>query len=342
MKYNYQNIAISKDFYKNPEGFSKVLERLDPSDQYRGTELAGYDAFQRQLKRFDIKVSGADSDRLQKFFATSDSAALFPEYVARAVKQGVEDNHILEEICAAHTQVEGMDYRAIASDPDWAKQAPSVIEEGGFIPETTIHLKDSLIRLRKRGRMMVASYEAIKFQRLDLFTVALKQIGSCIGKAQLQDAVDVLIQGDGNSNPAGKVDLAVKDQLSYNDLLNLWGSFGEYQMNVMLASPDMMLKLLQVEELKNPQTGLNFQATGSLSTPLGAKLYVSSAVPSGTIIGLDKRYALEMVDAGGVNVEYDKLIDCQLERAAVTSIAGFSKIFADAVKVLSNPAEGGE
>lgn len=101
MKYNYQNISISKDFYKSVEGFSKTLERLDPSEQYRGTELAGYDAFQRQLKRFDIKVAGADSDRLQKFFATSDSAALFPEYVSRAVKQGVDDNHILEEICAA-------------------------------------------------------------------------------------------------------------------------------------------------------------------------------------------------------------------------------------------------
>ncbi len=116
MKYNYQNISISKDFYKTAEGFSKCLERLDPSEQYRGTELAGYDAFQRQLKRFDIKVSGHDSDRLQKFFATSDSAALFPEYVSRAVKQGVDDNHILEEICAAQTQIEGMDYRAIVSD----------------------------------------------------------------------------------------------------------------------------------------------------------------------------------------------------------------------------------
>ena len=232
-----------------------------------------------------------------------------------------------------------MVYGAVASDPDWETQSPSVIEEGGFIPETTIHLKDSLIRLRKRGRMMVASYEAIKFQRLDLFTVALKQIGACIGKAQLQDAVDVLINGDGNNNPAGKVDLATKDTLTYTDLLNLWNSFGEYQMNVMLASPDMMLKLLQVKELQDPQTGLNFQATGSLSTPLGAKLFVSSAVPAGTIIGLDKRYALEMVSAGGINVEYDKLIDCQLERAAVTSIAGFSKIFADAVKVLSNPEE---
>lgn len=337
MKYNYQNIAISKDYYKTGEGFSNCLERLDPSEQYRGTELAGYDAFQRQLKRFDIKVSGHDSDRLQKFFATSDSAALFPEYVSRAVKQGVDENHILSEICAANTQVEGMDYRAIAADPNWEEQAPSVIEEGGAIPETSIHLKDSLIKLRKRGRMMVASYEAIKFQRLDLFTVALKQIGACIGKAQLNDAVDVLINGDGNSNPAKVITLADTDKktLVYKDLLNLWGSFGEYQMNVMLASPDMMLKLLQVKELQDPETGLNFQATGCLSTPLGAKLFVSSAVPKGKIIGLDKRYALEMVSAGGINVEYDKLIDCQMERAAVTSITGFSKIFPDAVKVLS-------
>ena len=39
MKYNYQNIAISKDFYKSGEGFSKCLERLDPSEQYRGCLL---------------------------------------------------------------------------------------------------------------------------------------------------------------------------------------------------------------------------------------------------------------------------------------------------------------
>ena len=63
MKYNYQNINISKDFYKTAEGFSKCLERLDPSEQYHGTELGGYDAFQRQLKRFDIKVSDQDSAR---------------------------------------------------------------------------------------------------------------------------------------------------------------------------------------------------------------------------------------------------------------------------------------
>ena len=79
---------------------------------------------------------------------------------------------------------------------------------------------------------------------------------------------------------------------------------------------------------------MEFKSEG-LILGLGAKLFVSSAVPEGTIIGLDRRYALEMVQAGGINVEYDKLIDCQMERAAVTSIAGFSKIFPDAVKVLA-------
>ena len=67
---------------------------------------------------------------------------------------------------------------------------------------------------------------------------------------------------------------------------------------------------------------------------LGAKLLRSAAVPSGTIIGLDKNYALEQICGSEVVVEYDKLIDRQLERAAITSISGFAKLFTDAAKVL--------
>ena len=33
-------------------------------------------------------------------------------------------------------------------------------------------------------------------------------------------------------------------------------------------------------------------------------------------------------------VEYDKLIDRQLERAAITTISGFAKIFSEASRVL--------
>ena len=96
-----------------------------------------------------------------------------------------------------------------------------------------------------------------------------------------------------------------------------------------------MQLLLAIDEFKNPLTGLNFQGTGKLSTPLGAKLICSSSLPTKTFIALDKKYSLEMVVSTDVSVEYDKLIDCQTERTAITSTVGFSKIFTDASKVLS-------
>ena len=96
-----------------------------------------------------------------------------------------------------------------------------------------------------------------------------------------------------------------------------------------------MVKLLKVDELQNPLTGLNFQGSGQLGSPLGAALVRSDAVPAGKLLGLDRRYALEMVKAGEIQVDYDRLIDRQLERAAVTTMAGFSKICGDAARVLT-------
>ena len=106
-------------------------------------------------------------------------------------------------------------------------------------------------------------------------------------------------------------------------------------MNTLLCSTATMTQLLKVPELQNPMTGLNFQGTGKLTTPLGAQLHRTGAVADGVIIGLDNRYALELIRAGDVLVEYDKLIDRQLERAAISAISGFGKICDGAVKVLN-------
>ena len=333
---NYESVRLDKNLYKAEGGFSAQLEKLDPGKNYIGTDISGLDAFERQLKRFDIKVSGPHSDSIAKFFATSESAALFPEYVARAVAQGSRDNAIIDEIIASKTEIESMDYRSITTDlrkDNAADTISDTIAEGGDIPETSISLNEHLIKLKKRGRLLSASYEAIRFQRIDVISVALSQIGVNLSKRQLADAVDFLLNGNINVPAAGKV-LRTGTALTYNDLLKLWNSFEDFEMNVMLASPDMMMEILSLSEFKDPVSGLNFQTTGSLATPMGAKLIRSSVVPTGKIIGMDKRFALEMVTSGGICVEYDKLINTQMERAAVTSIYGFSKIFPDAVKVL--------
>ena len=338
----YDNLKLEKGMYRQ-EGmsFTQVLESLDPSENYRGTALEGTDAFQRQLKRFGIRAKGAGSSPVEKFFRTMDSAVLFPEYIARTVRQGMEENDILPNITATTTVIDAMDYRSIYSVPTDEDKQLQDVEEGAQIPETEVKTKEHLVSLTKRGRMLVASYEALRFQKLDLFGVMLRQIGAHIQKQQLMDAVNVLKNGDGNDNAAavftvGSTPISgTKGTLGYDQLVEFWGQFDPYTMNTLLCSTNTMTKMLKIPELQNPLTGLNFQGTGKLTTPLGAQLHRTSAVADGVIIGLDNRYALEQVRAGDVLVEYDKLIDRQLERAAITSIAGFGKICDGAACVLN-------
>ena len=336
MAYQCNEVKLDKGMYQEAgRSFTQVLEKLDPSEQYKGTPLEGLDAFQRQLKRFDIKVKGAGSDAVEKFFSTSQSAVLFPEYIARAVKVGMTEGDILPHITATETVITGMDYRSITTEGDGEEKRLYRVNEGASIPQTTVKTRNNLVKLNKRGRMLVASYEAIRFQKLDLFSVTLRQIGAQIGRMHLEDAIDVILNGDGNDNAAAVVSAASSGSLTYDDLLTFWNSFDPYQMNTMLVGGDMMVQLLRMSQMQDAAAGLDFHGTGRLVTPMGAQVLRTSAVPEGKLIGLDKNYALELVKAGDVAVEYDKLIDRQLERAAITTISGFSKVFTDASMVLS-------
>ncbi len=327
----YEKINLEKGMYQaKGKSLTDVLESLDPSENYVGTPLEGMDAFSRQLKRFDIRVSGEGSDCVEKFFQSTLSSALFPEYVSRAVKQGMEDADILSDIVATVTTIDGMDYRSITSDPKDSDKQLSIVNEGAFIPQTVVKTSENLVKLHKRGRMLVSSYEALRFQRLDLFTVTLKQIGAYIARAQLKDAVDTILNGDGNSNECTAIASENSNTLSYTDLVSMWAGLSPYKLNTILAPTDAMKKLLSMPEMKDAAAGLNFQGSGKMVTPLGANLLHTNAITDNLIIGLDKNCALEMVKATDVVTDYDKLIDRQLERATVSCIAGFAKIFKDA------------
>ena len=86
----YKDLKLEKGMYHiTGKSFSEVLESMDPSGGYAETPLAGLDAYERQLKRFDIHVSGSHCDRVEKFFSTTDSAMLFPEFIRRAIRSGM-------------------------------------------------------------------------------------------------------------------------------------------------------------------------------------------------------------------------------------------------------------
>lgn len=146
MAYTYETVRLEKGMYgESGKSFTQVLEERDPSENYRGTPLEGLDAYQRQLKRFDIKVKGAGSDPVEKFFRTSDSSVLFPEYIARSIKTGMEESNILPAITATITTFDGMDYRSIASVPSEDEKSLKRVDEGAEIPQTTVRTQENLV-----------------------------------------------------------------------------------------------------------------------------------------------------------------------------------------------------
>nr|DAP80131.1 MAG TPA: major capsid protein [Caudoviricetes sp.] len=327
----YDSLKLEKGMYNS--GFTKTLESIDPSEAYEGSDLAGLDAYERQLKRFNIKVKGQNSDIVDSFFQTTDSAVLFPEFVKRSVLMGMEAFNTLPSIVATVTNVENNDYRTIKSTTD--STAGNATSETNELPKTVIQTKTSLVTMKKRGRIIATSYEALRHKRLDLFAVTLRKIGADIARAQLGDAVDVLINGDESGTAAAAVSPVSSSEIAYADLVELWANLSGYELNTILANTETMQALLALSELKDAQTLLNFKGAGQVVTPLGATLHRVDAVADNTIVGFDKNCALEMVQVGDLIVDYDKLIDKQLERATVSATAGFAKIFADSAKKMT-------
>lgn len=321
---SFDNIKLEKGLYTTGKSFTAALEELDPTENYKGTSLEGLDAYERQLKRFDIKVSGSNSDPVSKFFATTDSSALFPEYIARAVRTGIESSAIVDDIVATVTEIDSMDYRSIKTNFTEDDISLDEVNEGVQIPELTIKLNDKLTKLKKHGKMLVASYEAIKFQKLDLFTTVLRQIGNHIARSEFKQAISTINDEDIKCLNVSKA------SFGYSDLLNLWSDVRPYNMNTLVLGKSEYIKMLSMPEFRDAYAGLSFHATGKAITPLGAKA-VLVGDSNDVIFGFDKNYAFEKVQAGGVITEFDKLIDRQLERATISTITGFSVIYPDSI-----------
>jgi len=331
---DFDNIKLEKGMYNVcNKSFTNVLEELDPSEKYKGTNLEGLDAYQRQLKRFGIKVSGPRCDTVEKFFSSADSSVLFPEFIARAVKQGIHSNDVLPYITAARTTIDGIDYRTITSNLESStskKKSTSNLEaypisEGGTLPSVSVTTNSNLVHLLKHGRVLSSTYEALRFQNLDVLAVILRKIGADIVNEQLEDAITVI---KSNLTPTNI------QSVSYAELLQLWASIKPYHMNVIITTYDVARQILALDEMRDSNAGLNFQGTGKDITPVGAKLICSNSAGTNTIIGLDKECAIQMIQSGDVTIDYDKVIDRQLEKAAISVTAGFSKIFSNACKSL--------
>lgn len=314
----YNDIKLEKGLYNLSEkSFTAALEELDPSSAYCGTPMEKLDAFERQLKRFNIRIAGQGCDRVEKFFTSTETAVLFPEFVTRCIRKGFEET-ILSSVCAAQTVSGSSQYLGCVLD-DTAEYRTS--SQATVLPTTTVKESTTAITLSKYGRLINASYEAIRQQRLDVFGVMLRSIGVKLAVSVVKSAVSVLESG---------ADSITVSSLTYDSLAKLYGSFDCFNMNTIITSPEAASKIVAMEQLSDTSA----DADGKMILPFGSELVKTSAVAGNTIIGLDRNFALEFITSSDLVMETDKLIDRQLDQITVSITCGFRKITPDAVKVL--------
>ncbi len=315
----YQNVTLEKGMYHlTNKSFVQALEGLDPSAQYADTPLAGLDAYERQLKRFDIRISGPQCDRVEKFFTSTESAVLFPEFVRRAVQQGM-DASMLSEITAVETHTDSSQYLGCTiTETDSYGTATS---QSDALTASTILEATSALVLDKYGRVVKASYEAVRRQRLDVFAVFLRSVGMQLAQALMQQAITTLTASAGSSSTkAGSA-------LAYSDLATLYGKFATYNMNTLLVSPKVAATILAMAEMEDVVPVEQAQ----VRLPFGTVLCKVPQMSDNVIIGLDKNFALEMVTGSNLILETDRLIENQLDLITVSLQCGFRVLMKNAV-----------
>ncbi|MBR6069003.1 MAG: phage major capsid protein [Ruminococcus sp.] len=315
----YNDIKLEKGLYNlSGKSFTSALEELDPSAAYIGTELASLDAYERQLKRFNIRVSGTECDMVEKFFASTETAVLFPEFVSRSIKKGFDET-VLNTITAVRTVSESSQYLGCVLDDSTAYTTTA---QTVALPASTVTEGTTAVALEKIGRLINASYEAIRKQRLDVFGVMLRSIGVKLANTVVSKAITVLKTGATG---------VTTSSLSYSDLADLYGKFDNFNMTTVLASPAVASKIAAMDQLKDTRA----KADGKMILPFGSELVKSAAVDNASVIGIDRDFALEFITSTGLILETDKLIDRQLDQITVSVTCGFRKITPDAVKVLT-------
>jgi hypothetical protein len=202
------------------------------------------------------------------------------------------------------------------------------VNPGVAIADSTIYENSTSEILLKLGRVINAPYEVVRQQNLDIFSVQLRIIGRKLGNALYNRILNTI------SDNATTVDASSHD-ITYNDLITLYSTFTNYDMNVLIASPAICSKILSISEINDcchPQTVDN-----AIILPFGAKLIKCSSMSDDYIYALDKNFAIEYVTATDIFMETDNVINRQLDRLAVSTQFLFRCLESNAMKALVIP-----
>jgi hypothetical protein len=288
-----------------------------------------------------------------RFYASSNpvSDVLYPAFLQEQVRaKKIAPAIPLSALVAITTPIDAAVYKAFyltdASDSYTMKR----VAEGAEVPTAELTGGDHTINLKKYGRRLLGSYETFRRMAIDRFALHIQLLAVKAESDKVDTAIDILVNGDGNAltTPTNS-NLTTLDTAAVAGTLTLKGFLAwkmkwanPYLCNVVLAreADSLQVLLLNAGSANVPFAFLagTFGMGGvqPINSGLGpVMLGWSSSAPSLKLVGIDNRFALEMITEVGASLtETDKIIGKQLNEIVITETVGFCVFDANANKTL--------
>ena len=168
---------------------------------------------------------------------------LFPAWLETTIRESAYGQNILFYLCDTTIPIDGNIVRSATLDMLSKENKPNVkkarVSEGADLPLAKIRIGDKAISLWKHGRAIEMTYEAVRRMRIDLFNKHMNAIVSDIAFQGMDDAIDVLQNGDGNKNSATKIATLANDAALTAEALN--GALIDYWMANHFAADTLVM-----------------------------------------------------------------------------------------------------
>lgn len=288
-----------------------------------------------------------------RFYASSNpvSDVLYPDFIQQQVRaKKIAPAIPLSALVAVTTPVDSGAYKAFYLTDDSTNYTMVRVGEGAEVPTVILTGGDHTINLKKYGRRLLGSYETFRRMRIDRFALHLGLLAVKAEADKVDTAIDVLVNGDGNSGTTPtNSNLTTLDTGAVAGTLTLKGYLywkmqwaSPYVCNVVIGEEADILQVLML----NMGSGNvpffsfagNFGIGGVMPINQGmAPVQVgwTSAAPTLKLVGIDNRFALEMItEVGATLTETDKIIRAQQNEIVMTETVGFCVVDANANKTL--------
>lgn len=324
-------------------------------------KATGLDAFDAALLSKGIIVRGNEklnisSSNMEVFFTTNENRILFPEFIVRTLKQSIFAQPITQYLIGETVTITGDTMKQPVLDLKGTglgiKNRKALkkrrVAEAADIPVASLKLAETAISIYKYGIGTKTTYEALRRMTIDMFRKHVELIGQFAAYDEVEDIVDVIINGDGNNNPA---------PIFKRSTLNADGTAGVLDDTTLLK---FLIKLYPIN-IDTIVVGENLfvQLASTLSdTALmnGITPYVPFEMPQGIfkgltviydpdvpqstakkdqVIGLNRSMAIrKIIEQNSMIQESERFAHDQTQALYMTENAGFGKIYDEASAIL--------